>query len=106
MYCFGLAICTGTSSNTILDYNLVRFGVCMIKLCHERMLILRCILPPKKLNYLQKKVNPPTTNRKISNTLTRNSSHWEYLNRMRNLKLPAKYQPPPPPHHQKKKISP
>ena len=39
-------ICTGTSSNTILDYNLVRFGVCMIKLCHERMLILRCILPP------------------------------------------------------------
>ena len=39
-------ICTGTSSNTILDYNLVRFGVCMIKLCHKRMLILRCILPP------------------------------------------------------------
>ena len=39
-------ICTGTSSNTILDYNLVRFGVCMIKLRHERMLILRCILPP------------------------------------------------------------
>ena len=53
-------ICTGTSSNTILDYNLVRFGVCMIKLRHERMLILRCILPPpqKKTNYLQKKVNP------------------------------------------------
>ena len=25
MYCFGLAICTGASSNTILDYNLVRF---------------------------------------------------------------------------------
>ena len=34
-------------SNTILDYNLVRFGVCMIKFRHERMLILRCILPPK-----------------------------------------------------------
>ena len=48
-------ICTGASSNTISDYNLVRFGVCMIKLRHERMLILRCILPPKKLNYLQKK---------------------------------------------------
>ena len=46
----------GATSNTILDYILVRFGVCMIKLCHERMLILRCILPPpKKLNYLQKK---------------------------------------------------
>ena len=36
-YCFGLAICTGASSNAILDYNLVRFGVCMIKLRHERM---------------------------------------------------------------------
>ena len=44
-------ICTGTSSNTILDYNLVRFGVCMIKL-HERMLILRCILPPLPKNEL------------------------------------------------------
>ena len=43
-----IAICTGASSNTILDYNLVRFGVCIIKLCHERMLILRCILPPLK----------------------------------------------------------
>ena len=30
----------GTFSNTMLDYNLVRFGVCMIKLRHERMLIL------------------------------------------------------------------
>ena len=54
-----IAICTGASSNTILDYNLVRFGVCIIKLCHVRMLILRCILPPKKMNYLQKKVPPP-----------------------------------------------
>ena len=25
---------------------------------HERMLILKCILPPKKLNYLPKKINP------------------------------------------------
>ena len=50
-------ICTGTSSNTILDYNLVRFGVCMIQLCHERMLILRCILPPQKKNEL-----PPEKN--------------------------------------------
>ena len=41
-------ICTGTSSNTILDYNLVHLGVCMIKLRHERMLILRCIPPPPK----------------------------------------------------------
>ena len=28
----------GASSNTILDYNLAKFGVCMIKLRHERML--------------------------------------------------------------------
>ena len=35
-----------TSSNTILDYNLVRFGVCMIKLRHERMLILRWAKKP------------------------------------------------------------
>ena len=56
-YC-GLAICTGASSNTILNDNLVRYGVCMIKLRHEKMLILRCILPQKKLNYLQKKINP------------------------------------------------
>ena len=50
----------GASSNTILDYNLVRFGVCMIKLPHERMLILRCILFPKKTELpLEKKVTPP-----------------------------------------------
>ena len=54
----------------------------MIKLRHERMLILRCILP-------QKTELPPE------------KSHWEYLNRMTNLKLLAKYQPPPS-HHQKK----
>ena len=55
--------CTGTSSNTILDYNLVRFGVCMIKLRHERMLILRLILPPqkKKTELPPNKVNPPAT---------------------------------------------
>ena len=55
-------ICTGTSSNIILDYNLVRFGVCMIKLCHERMLILRCILPPLPKNELPpEKSYPPAT---------------------------------------------
>ena len=31
-----IAICTGASSNTILGYNLVRFGVCIIKLRHDR----------------------------------------------------------------------
>ena len=56
-------ICTGTSSNTILDYNLVRFGVCMIKLRHERILILRCILPHQKKTELppEKKLTPPVT---------------------------------------------
>ena len=78
----------------------------MIKLRHERMLIIRCILPPlKKNNWItsRKKVNPPATTWKISNILTRNSSHWEYLNPMRNLELLGKYQPPPPPPRHKKK---
>ena len=51
----------GVSSNTILDYNLVRFGVCMIKLRHERMLILRCILPPKSELSPEKQLPPPAT---------------------------------------------
>ena len=40
-----IAIGTGYSSNIILNCNLVRLGVYMVKLCHEKMLILRCILP-------------------------------------------------------------
>ena len=51
----------GASSNTILNYNLVRFGVCMIKLRHERMLILRCIFPKKTELPPEKKINPPAT---------------------------------------------
>ena len=49
-------------------------------------------LPPEK------KINPPGHHLKISNTLTRNSSHWEYLNPMRNLKLleNISLHPPPP----------
>ena len=50
----------GASSNTILDYNVVRFGVCMIKLRHERMLILRCILPQKTELPPAKKLTPPS----------------------------------------------
>ena len=65
-HCFGLAICTGASSNTILDYNLVRFGVCMIKLRHERMLILRCILKLKLLEKYQPSPHPAIKERKIS----------------------------------------
>ena len=47
----------GSSSNNILYFKLVRLGVYMVKLCHEKMLILKCILPPprkKKLNLFQK----------------------------------------------------
>ena len=71
------------------------------------MLILRCILPPNNWITSRKKLPPPppATTWKISNTLTRSSSHWEYLNPMRNLKLLEKYQPNPPPAIKKKKIS-
>ena len=49
------SIGTGFSSNNILNSKLVRLGVYMVKLCNEKMLILKCIFPPKKLNLLQKK---------------------------------------------------
>ena len=41
----------------------------------------------------------------MSNILTRNSSHWEYLNPMRNLKLLEKYQPPLPRHQKKENLN-
>ena len=41
--------------NNILNFKLVSLGVSMVKLCHEKMIILRCILPLKKLNLIQKK---------------------------------------------------
>ena len=68
-------ICTETSSNTILDYNLVRFGVCMTKLRHERMLILRCILPPKKLITSRKKLTPQPPPEKSQSTRKRKKHH-------------------------------
>ena len=58
----------------------------MIKLRHEKMLILRCILPQKTELSQEKKLPPPDIHH-----LTRNTSHWEYLNPMRNLKLLEKY---------------
>ena len=48
----------GASSNFNLNCNLARFGVYIVKLCHEKMLILRCVLPQKNLNHPQKKINP------------------------------------------------
>ena len=38
------------------NFKLVRLGVYIVKLCHEKMLILRCILPPPPP---QKKIEPP-----------------------------------------------
>ena len=52
---YALAIGTVSSSNYILNFKLVRLGVYMVKLCHEKILILRCILPPPK----KKKIEPP-----------------------------------------------
>ena len=57
----------GSSSNNILNFILVRLGVYMVKLCYEKMLILRCILihraPPQKKIYIEpppgKKLNLP-----------------------------------------------
>ena len=40
-----IAIGTGSSSNIILNCNLVRLGVYMVKFCLEKMQILRRILP-------------------------------------------------------------
>ena len=52
-----IAIGTGSTWNNILNFKLVRLEVYMVKLCHEKMLILRCTLenlehPDKKLNSL------------------------------------------------------
>ena len=78
----------------------------MIKLRHERMLILRCILPPQQLNYLQKKSYPPPGHH------LKNLKHPDkklkalgYLNPLRNLKLLKKYQPPPPPPSKKENLN-
>ena len=43
------------------------FGVCMIKLRHERMLILRCILPPKKTELPPEKKFPPPPGHHLKN---------------------------------------
>ena len=48
-----IAIGTGSSSNNILNFKLVRKTL-VVKLCHGKMLILRCILSP-----LKKKIKPP-----------------------------------------------
>ena len=73
---------------------------------HERMLIVRCIYIFPKKNWItsRKKVNPPATTWKISNTLTRISSHREYLNPMRNLKLLENISLPPS-HHKKENLN-
>ena len=48
-YCCALyGTCTGDSDLEVyFNCNLVRLGVYMVKLCHKKMLILRCILLKK-----------------------------------------------------------
>ena len=59
-----LLLRTSYTSNNILNFKLVRLGVYMVKLCHEKMLILRCIHPPPKKKITiepppEKKLNLP-----------------------------------------------
>ena len=56
---------TGSSSNNILNFKLVRLGVYMVKLCHEKMLILGCILPPPP----KKKIKPSPEKKLASHPL-------------------------------------
>ena len=66
----------------------------MVKLCHEKMLILRCILPAKKLNHLQKKINPyPLI--KLERPDKKLYALGIILIPYENLKLLEKYQPSP-----------
>ena len=77
----------------------------MVKLCdHEKMLILRCILPPKKLNLLQKKLNLRPTPRmnNLEHPDKKLNSLGTILIPRENLKPLEKYQPSPP---KKKTIS-
>ena len=86
----------GASSNINLNCNLARFGVYMVKLCHEKMLILRCILLLKKLIHLQKMINPyPLI--KLERPDKKLYSLGIILIPYENLKLLEKYQPSPLP---------
>ena len=68
----------------------------MVKLCHEKMLILRCIIPPpqKKINHLQKKINPHPLI-KIERPDKKLYSLGVILIPCENLKPMEKYQPSP-----------
>ena len=57
----------GSFSNNILNFKLVRLGEYMVKHCHEKMLILRCILPPKKIK--------PSPEKKITSHPLENLEH-------------------------------
>ena len=46
---------TGSSSNIILTCNLMRLGVYMVKICHEKIANFRDVSFQNKLNLLQKK---------------------------------------------------
>ena len=52
-------MCKGASSKTILDYNLVRFGVCMIKLRHRENANFKMYASPKKTELPPEKSRTP-----------------------------------------------
>ena len=92
LYCHILYCSTGSSSNIILNCNSVRLGVYMVKLCHEKMLILRCILK-KNLNVLQKN---NLTSHPWKTLFKKLNSLGIILIPRENLKPLEKYQPSPP----------
>ena len=59
--------------------------------------------PQKTLQFPEKKLTP--RGHHLKNLEHPDSSHWEYLNPIRNLKLLERYQPPSPPAIKTKKIS-
>ena len=59
--------------------------------------------PQKTLQFPEKKLTP--RGHHLKNLEHPDSSHWEYLNPIRNLKLLERYQPPPPRHQNKENLN-
>ena len=74
----------GSSTDIILNFKLVRLGVYMVKLCHEKMLILKCILPPPP-----KKKIEPRPEKKLTSHPLENLEHLDKkLNSLRIILIP------------------
>ena len=74
-----ILLCTSNRYGVFLEYHFkLQFSApwsIHAKLCHEKMLNLRCIFPPKNKTPTEKNLTSHPW--KISNTLTRNSTQWE-----------------------------